>query len=100
MDLLSDIGISKEQIAKLFDLIENKNDINKKSDIINIANLIKSKYNADVEIDYKMVRGMNYYTGIIFEIKHNILGLSIAGGGQYKNVFDGKNRLHRGIDWI
>ena len=42
MDLLSDIGISKEQTAKLFDLIENKNDVNQKSDITNIANLIKS----------------------------------------------------------
>ncbi|SMB90281.1 histidyl-tRNA synthetase [Desulfonispora thiosulfatigenes DSM 11270] len=42
----------------------------------------------DVKIKYNpfLIRGMGYYTGIIFEIKDNELGLAIAGGGRYDGM--------------
>lgn len=33
-----------------------------------------------------LVRGMGYYTGMVFEIETEGLGLSVAGGGRYDNM--------------
>ena len=48
-----------------------------------------------LEFDPTLVRGMSYYTGVIFEIKsEDFKGSSIAGGGRYDNMvgnFTGQN---------
>ncbi len=43
--------------------------------------------NADIELDITLARGLNYYTGAIFEVKTNqaIMG-SIGGGGRYDDL--------------
>lgn len=46
-------------------------------------NLFKSE---DLIFDLTLVRGMNYYTGTIFEIKYGELEHSIGGGGRYNNL--------------
>lgn len=44
----------------------------------------------DLEFDPTLVRGMSYYTGVIFEIKSDdFKGSSIAGGGRYDNMIGG-----------
>lgn len=49
----------------------------------------------NLEFDPTLVRGMSYYTGVIFEIKsEDFKGSSIAGGGRYDNMignFTGQN---------
>jgi histidyl-tRNA synthetase len=41
----------------------------------------------NIEIDFTLARGLNYYTGIIFEIKANNVAMgSIGGGGRYDNL--------------
>lgn len=41
----------------------------------------------DVELDLTLARGLNYYTGAIFEVKaHNVTIGSICGGGRYDNL--------------
>jgi len=43
--------------------------------------------NANFEIDVTLARGLNYYTGAIFEIKANNVQMgSISGGGRYDNL--------------
>ncbi|MBI3710834.1 MAG: histidine--tRNA ligase [Proteobacteria bacterium] len=39
-----------------------------------------------VEYDPKLVRGMGYYTGPVFEIGHKDVPFSIAGGGRYDKM--------------
>lgn len=40
-----------------------------------------------VELDLTLARGLNYYTGAIFEVKaHNVTIGSICGGGRYDNL--------------
>lgn len=40
-----------------------------------------------VEIDFSLARGLNYYTGAIFEVKANDFAIgSICGGGRYDNL--------------
>ena len=41
---------------------------------------------ARVVLDPSLVRGMGYYTGPIFEVKHAKVGSSVAGGGRYDGV--------------
>lgn len=44
-------------------------------------------FNAAVELDITLARGLNYYTGAIFEVKTNeaVMG-SIGGGGRYDDL--------------
>ena len=61
------------------------------------------KINSDIEIDITLARGLNYYTGAIFEVK--ALGVSIgsiSGGGRYDNltgIFGLKNVSGVGISY-
>ena len=45
------------------------------------------KPHCHVELDLTLARGLNYYTGAIFEVKaHNVSIGSICGGGRYDNL--------------
>ena len=52
---------------------------------------------ANLELDITLARGLNYYTGAIFEVKTNEVAMgSIGGGGRYDDLtgmFDDKNKL-------
>lgn len=56
-----------------------------------------------VEIDITLARGLNYYTGAIFEVKANDAAMgSISGGGRYDNltgIFGLKNMSGVGISY-
>ncbi|TKC07665.1 histidine--tRNA ligase [Pedobacter frigoris] len=46
-----------------------------------------SGLNPDVELDITLARGLNYYTGCIFEVKTNEVAMgSIGGGGRYDDL--------------
>lgn len=49
------------------------------------------KYNHIIIIDPFLIRGMDYYTGILFEVTYvdkNIMPSTIAAGGRYDNMID------------
>jgi histidyl-tRNA synthetase len=52
--------------------------------LISLLDRAKIKYKADP----KLVRGLDYYTGIVFEVKANTLGAqdAVAAGGRYDNL--------------
>ncbi|MFA6713280.1 MAG: histidine--tRNA ligase [Bacteroidales bacterium] len=66
----SNIGMTGiEELAELFNLIDGVG------------------INQDLEIDLSLARGLNYYTGAIFEVKANDYAIgSICGGGRYDNL--------------
>jgi histidyl-tRNA synthetase len=45
-----------------------------------------SKDRFEVVFDFSLIRGMGYYTGLIFEVSYGPYGYSIAGGGRYDNM--------------
>lgn len=48
---------------------------------------LTGKTKADVEIDFTLARGLNYYTGAILEVKpENIKMGSVGGGGRYDDL--------------
>jgi histidyl-tRNA synthetase len=53
-----------------------------------IAEKLDSWENIKVEIDFSLARGLNYYTGTIFEVKANAgtFTPSILGGGRYDDL--------------
>ncbi len=59
--------------------------------------------NTDIEIDITLARGLNYYTGAIFEVKAKEVAIgSISGGGRYDNltgIFGLKNMSGVGISY-
>ncbi|MCK9254613.1 MAG: histidine--tRNA ligase [Bacteroidales bacterium] len=99
-------NLSKDAINKLIPILENKrnsfetieflekllkdSEIGLKGieEIKSIFNYLEiSPLNTDVELDLSLARGLNYYTGAIFEVKAKDIEIgSISGGGRYDNL--------------
>ena len=45
-----------------------------------------SAHDCRIVFDPTLVRGMNYYTGTIFEVSYGDFGISVAGGGRYDKM--------------
>jgi histidyl-tRNA synthetase len=70
--LFNTIAVGMEGIAELKTLLDNCS---------------KSKQNPNLVIDPSLARGLNYYTGTIFEVKANGVQMgSIGGGGRYDDL--------------
>ena len=56
--------------------------------ISEIESVIKLAGNVTLEVDFTLARGLNYYTGTIFEVKapKEVQMGSIGGGGRYDNL--------------
>ena len=91
---------SKEIVDSFIDIIENNN-LNSVEDLLkitenslvveelfNVIEAIKVVSNNRYQIVYdkSLVRGMGYYTGIVFEIASNKFSSSIGGGGRYNEM--------------
>ena len=86
---LSITGTSDEKITQLESLIDN-NETGQKG-IIEIKHVLSnsqlSTNNCQFIPDFTLARGLNYYTGIIFEVKAlNVQMGSIGGGGRYDDL--------------
>lgn len=86
-----DLGLRSEQIEGVTALINN-NDLWKKSDaLIQLFQAINALNIGDyVEYDPNVVRGLDYYTGTVFEAFEvsGELRRSILGGGRYNNLME------------
>ena len=81
-------GDTRSKIAQLKQILENE--VGKKG-IEEIETLFDYIDNLDLkiktELDLTLARGLNYYTGAIFEVKANDFAIgSISGGGRYDNL--------------
>lgn len=103
---LSEKGISDDTIAKLQPILELTGNNEQKlvqlqtildKSAIGIQGIKELEYMfttissisiaADIELDLTLARGLNYYTGAIFEVKSKDVQIgSICGGGRYDNL--------------
>ncbi|MCX7955614.1 MAG: histidine--tRNA ligase [Patescibacteria group bacterium] len=87
-------SLKKEEAKKLLNSIKNKS---LSEDIKKLFNLLKEKgYKENVDFVYQptLARGLDYYTGIIYEVVDEDYPTSLGGGGRYDNLiglFTGKN---------
>ena len=79
-------GSNEEKIIAIENLFEN-NETGKKG-MEELKYVMANAGDANVHVDFTLARGLNYYTGIIFEAKApaNVKMGSIGGGGRYDNL--------------
>lgn len=81
---LSISGDNKEKLKSLNDLIGTNE--SGKNGIAELEYIIMT-LNSQLIIDFTLARGLNYYTGIIFEVKAKDVSIgSIGGGGRYDDL--------------
>ena len=102
---LKNDGLGDEAIEKLQPIIALQGSNDEKLDIITkvlgssevglkgveelrfILNALKkSVLNNEIQLDLTLARGLNYYTGAIFEVKALDTPMGITGGGRYDNL--------------
>jgi histidyl-tRNA synthetase len=106
--LVEDAGVSKKCVEAVRELIECKG-----KDIVDVLNRIKelvknyensvaaeenlrtilelvnkSGYKIDLTVDAGFARGLEYYTGMVFEIFVPDLGIALGGGGRYDKLVE------------
>jgi histidyl-tRNA synthetase len=98
-EILNFKGNTKQKIDSLIEKFSSSEKGQKGvKDFSDVLNLLKGfGANEDhVEFDIALARGLSYYTGCIFEVKINNVGIgSVSGGGRYDNltaVFDAKEK--------
>ena len=82
-------GNNKEKLQTIKDILKDSeigvNGVEECEYILNT--LSKLNLNNEVELDLTLARGLNYYTGAIFEVKALDVEIgSITGGGRYDNL--------------
>ena len=82
-------GTTSEKIALISDVVkDSETGRNGVEELKTLFGLIeKAGISQKVEIDLSLARGLNYYTGAIFEVKALDFAIgSICGGGRYDNL--------------
>ncbi len=81
---LSEKGLSLSQISNLFSVIDSTRPDSALQNTINVASKMGAK---NIQFSPSLARGLNYYTGAIFEtvVSQPKIG-SITGGGRYDNL--------------
>lgn len=88
-------GIPKGEAQKLLDNILKKEPTPRLEELFSYLEAYGLVENQDFEFSPTIVRGLDYYTGVIFElVESKNPALSLAGGGRYDNligIFTDKN---------
>ncbi len=104
---LSDKGVSKDAIDKLQSVINLSGSTSEKLNVLRkflsnsetgligveelsyIFNFVHElDYASSISLDVSLARGLNYYTGVIFEVESDGFKGSICGGGRYDGLTD------------
>lgn len=79
-------GLSEERAKEVFTLIRNQEETDALRDITEYLKSFRFD-KAKFKFDPTLARGLNYYTGVIFEIEIEGYAVgSICGGGRYNNL--------------
>jgi histidyl-tRNA synthetase len=87
--VLSLEGTSKEKLSSLRTILKNsKTGIRGIEEMEEVFGLLDSlNFQQPIELDLSLARGLNYYTGVIIEVKSREVEIgSICGGGRYDNL--------------
>lgn len=82
-------GSNAEKLATMTDFLKNSEVGMKGIEEMNtvLEGIESLSHNCEVETDFSLARGLNYYTGTIIEVKARDVEIgSITGGGRYDNL--------------
>ncbi|MDI3534713.1 MAG: phosphoribosyltransferase regulatory subunit [Thermosediminibacterales bacterium] len=77
----SDVIEKAKELTKCQHALKAVEELDKLVDVLKNYNVDKS-----ITVDLGLTRGLDYYTGIVFEIYSPFLGYPICGGGRYDNL--------------
>jgi histidyl-tRNA synthetase len=93
-DEMSTRGLTSVQVNIIFDCIaEAKFPLGENVDTVN-SNLLEMIVDygiTNIQFDPTLARGLDYYTGIIFEVTIDGFGSSVGGGGRYDKLINQYN---------
>ncbi|MDO5862453.1 MAG: HisS family protein, partial [Thermoplasmata archaeon] len=107
--ILADMGVSEKDMEELFELTETVGGTEVLSKVPGeagdwlrqVVSYLDAMGVRDVEIDLGVVRGLDYYTGMVFEAEAPALGAEkqICGGGSYtlSELFGGEKVFSTGF---
>lgn len=96
VEMLKKADLSDDQVQKVVNFLNNPAEYAKQFD--SLFELAR-QYNIEkyIRVNPIIVRGLDYYTGLVFEVKgKGTLGRSLLGGGRYDNLvgmFNDKQRI-------
>ncbi len=74
---------SPEEISKIFDVTQFEN----WSELIILFESLKNRNVNNIQIDFGIVRGLDYYSGVVFEAFDKTFDIgALVGGGRYDNL--------------
>lgn len=90
IDLLKKAELSELQIKDLQNILADRDYANESEELTSLFSTLSDLEVADyVELDPRIVRGLDYYTGTVFEARDASGELrSILGGGRYNNLVE------------
>ena len=106
--LMKEMGVEDDVMEKIFELTETVGDVSVLENVPGeagdylrqLVELLNVMGVRDIEIDLGVVRGLDYYTGMVFEIEAPSLGAEkqICGGGSYtlSQIFGGSEVFSTG----
>ena len=93
---LTKLGLAAEDaealLAKLGESIDNIEPASEKGEeglkrLYDVVDILRNAYGIGAVIDLTIVRGLGYYTGLVFEVKTPVVDIgSVAGGGRYDDL--------------
>lgn len=107
--MLKDLGVSDDDMEELFRITETVGGAEVLKDVPgdageylkSVVSLLSAMGVDNVEIDLGVVRGLDYYTGMVFEAEAPVLGAEkqICGGGSYtlSELFGGEKVFSTGF---
>lgn len=73
--------------------IDKIREFHSSSTLINLFDSLKSRNVKNIMVDFRIVRGLDYYSGIVFEAKEPSLQIgSLVGGGRYDKLTEAFGR--------
>ena len=83
----SELGLSTSQIARLKQMLDDQDLWRKSDELIRVFAVLEAVGLQDyVKFDPQIIRGLDYYTGTVFEARDMDGGRAILGGGRYDNL--------------
>ena len=107
--ILKGLGVSEDSIKRIFEITETvggpdvlaKVDSESGAYLRDVLMFLKASGVEEAEIDLGVVRGLDYYTGMVFEVEAPVLGAEkqICGGGSYtlSELFGGEKVFSTGF---
>ncbi len=80
------LGGNEEKLTYLEGILKDKSPVQEMRQVLQMLELYKPK--GEVEVEFSLMRGFDYYTGIVFEFKSTDpkVRSTIAAGGRYDNL--------------